>query len=170
MKQMATRRALATLGGAASIAMIILVVSHAGAIRAFNQQPTFPGTDNFPPLSVTADVIARLNVVNTKFVAESNVRPCAAVLRIFDSDGNLLAQERRVLRPRQAASIDVAGADVLVGRAGVRAQIWAAVSPARPDCQINTSFELIDVVSGQTVLALGGPDTRQWKEPDDTLR
>jgi hypothetical protein len=170
MKQMPTTRTLAILGGVASIAVMILVVGHPGTITAFNQELSFPATESFPPLGVTADVNARLNVANTKFIAESNVRPCAVVLRIFDRDGNLLAQERKLLRARQAAFIDVAGADVLVGRVGPRTEIWAAVSPDGPNCEINTSFELIEVVSGRTVLALGGPATNQWREADDTLR
>ena len=147
---------------AASIVVTILGLGYPGIMSAFNPQPDPPGTEKFPPIGITATETGRLNVVNTKFLAESSERPCAVVLRIFDGDGNLMVEGTKRLRSRQAAFIEITGLDVLAGRGSLRAEIWGAAVPSGDkSCQMATSFELYDSASGRTIAALGGPDTTQ---------
>jgi hypothetical protein len=153
---------LGMIGAAVSIAATVGALSYPGLIRAFNPQPDPPGTQRFGPLGVTANETARLNAANTKFTGESSERPCAVTLRIFDSTGNILAEDTKRLPPRQAAFIDVTGLEALAGRDSLRTEIWAAVAPSsQPACPISPSFELFDSASGRTLVALGGPDTSQ---------
>ena len=147
---------------AASIVVTIVGLGYPGVMSAFNPQPDPPGTEKFPPIGITATETARLNVVNTRFVGDSSERPCAVVLRIFDSEGNRLVEDTKLLQSRQAAFIEITGLDVLAGRASLRAEIWGAVVPSGDKaCAFATSFELFDSVSARTIAALGGPDTTQ---------
>jgi hypothetical protein len=103
-----------------------------------------------------------LNAANTRFVGDSSERPCAFTLRIFDSTGNVLVEDTKLLRALETAFIEVTGRDALAGRDSLRTEIWAAVSPSSaPRCPTAASFELIDNASGRTLVALGGPDTSQ---------
>jgi len=114
--------------------------------------PGFAGARDPLPLSPAG----RLNAANTRFVGDSSERPCALTLRIFDSTGNVLVEDTKLLRALETAFIEVTGRDSL------RTEIWAAVSPSSaPRCPTAASFELIDNASGRTLVALGGPDTSQ---------
>lgn len=164
MKRIPLKRAwrLGMIGAVVSIAATVGALSYPGLIKAFNPQPDPPGTQKICCLGVTANETGRLNVANTKFLGESSERPCAVTLRIFDSEGNILAEETKLLRARQAAFIDVTGVEALAGRDSVRTEIWAAVAPgSQPACPISASLELFDSASGRTLVALGGPDTSQ---------
>ena len=149
------------IGAVVSIAATVGALSYPGLIKAFNPQPDPPGTQRIGPLGVTANETARLNVANTKFLGESSERPCAVTLRIF-GNGDILAEDTKLLRSRQTAFIDVTGLEALVGRDSLRTEIWAAVAASsQPACPISASFELFDSASGRTLVALGGPDTSQ---------
>ena len=150
---------LSIIGAVAAIAATALALGHPGLIRAFNPQPDPPGSQKLGPLGVTASDTGQLNVANTKFLGDSSERPCAVMLRIFDSKGQVVVEERKLLPAGETASIHVAGPDVL-GRDMLRAEIRGAVFPSsEPACPLKASFEVIDTASGRTLVALGGPDT-----------
>ena len=150
---------LSIIGAVAAITATALALGHPGLIRAFNPQPDPPGSQKLGPVGVTASDTGQLNVANTKFAGESSERSCAVMLRIFDSAGHVVVEERKVLQAGETASIHVAGSDVL-GRDMLRAEIRGAVFPSsEPACPLKASFEVIDTVSGRTLVALGGPDT-----------
>jgi len=164
MKRIPMKRAwrLGMIGAVVSIAATVGALSYPGLIKAFNPQPDPPGTQRFAPLGVTANETGRLNWANTKFVGESSERPCAVTGRIFDSEGNLLAEETKLVRAGQTVFIEVTGVEALAGRDSVRTEIRAAVSPgSAPSCQTASSFELIDNATARTIAALGGPETSQ---------
>jgi hypothetical protein len=150
---------LLVIGAVVSVAVTVLAFGYPGLIRAFNPQPDPPGSQKLAPVGVTASDTGQLNVANTKFVGESSERSCAVILRIFDSAGHVLVEERKLLRSGETASVHVAGPDVL-GRDMLRAEIRGAVFPSsEPTCPLKASFEVIDTASGRTLVALGGPDT-----------
>ena len=127
----------------------------AGKLRAFNPQPDPPG--RFAPFGITANETARLVAVNTTFFAESNARPCAVALQIFDGAGNLLKRDVKLLRARQTGFIDVTGTEALMGRA-MRGEIWAAAATEDPKrCPVRASFELFDNGTQRTLIAIGDP-------------
>ncbi len=157
---MTRMRQLSLAGVLVLVAASGVALRHPVVLNAFNPQPDPPGTQKFPPLSVTAAMNVRVSVANTKFLAESSERPCAVVLLVFDSDGNVLARERKLLGARQSASIELPGSGIVSARGALQAQVWAAAEASgTARCPTNASFELVDAVTGHTVVALGGPDT-----------
>ena len=90
------------------------------------------------------------------------------VLRIFDSEGNRLVEDTKLLQSRQAAFIEITGLDVLAGRASLRAEIWGAAVPSGDkSCQMATSLSSTTVPAAARSQRLAVPTPPSSEDSND---
>ncbi len=124
----------------------------------------FSQSFTFGMVGVTADQVARLNVVNSA-PGPAGQSSCTIDLTFLDSDGKILKTARSALGPQKAAQLDLERRDVpdAVGRIQIRAGIAETVSPsgglisAGSACAPVTTLEVFDNDTGKTSFILTDP-------------
>ncbi len=136
-----------------------------GCCFAFAQSGIpFAQSFTFGMFGVTADQVARLNVVNSA-PGPAGQAICTIDLTFLDSDGKILKTARFALAPQKAAQLDLERRDIpdAVGRIQIRGTIAETVAPGvslispGSACAPVTSLEVFDSDSGKTSFILTDP-------------
>jgi hypothetical protein len=145
-------------------------------------QPMIPATDTRTTgvIGIASGETARFNVLNDHMAAAATTSTCSAVLTYYGADGTVLKTSTVPVSPGIAGYLDLFSSSDLSLGADQRKQIRAtfavplipntastsssssttsttATPPANvPECHLIGTLEILDAVTGRTLVILGG--------------
>ncbi len=130
-------------------AALLVVIAGGRIVNAFNPQPDPPAV--FGMIGITPEDTLQLNLVNVE-IPGLPPGPCKATLRFLNSSGVILKQLAITVKPTQAASFTITGAEV---GGGFRTEVHPVLSLPSSEitgCSAIGSVEVFNTTSGETTL------------------
>lgn len=130
-------------------AALLVVLASGKIVKAFNPQPDPPAI--FGMIGITPGETMQLNIVNVQ-VNGIPPGPCRVTLRFLSSEGRTLKQQIVTVKPTQAASLTLTGAEA---GGAFRNEVHPALlltSTETPGCSAIGSVEVFNTSSGETSL------------------
>lgn len=138
------KRAL-TIAGTA----VLVVLITGGIVKAFNPQPDPPAL--FGMIGITPVDTMQLNIVNVE-LSGIPPGPCKVTLRFLDNSGVILKQQTVTVKPTQAASLTITGAEAGGGFRNEVHPVLQVPANEATGCSAVGSVEIFNSTSGETTL------------------
>jgi hypothetical protein len=134
---------------ALAVAALLVILATGRIVKAFNPQPDPPAL--FGMIGITPGETMQLNIVNVELPGIPP-GPCRVTLRFLNSSGVVLKQQVISVKPTQAASLTLTGAEA---GSGFRSEIHPALlltSNETVGCSAIGSVEVFNSTTGETSL------------------
>lgn len=130
-----------------AVAALIVFVAGAKIVKAFNPQPDPPAL--FGMMGITPGETMQLNIVNVQ-LSQLPPGPCRVTLRFVNSSGGILKQQTVTVKPTQAASLKITGAEAGGAFRNEIHPVLAVPATEATGCSAIGSVEVFNSTSGQT--------------------
>jgi len=124
-----------------------MFLAGAKIVKAFNPQPDPPAL--FGMIGITPGETMQLNIVNAEF-PQIPPGPCRVTLRFVNSSGVVLKQQTVTVKPAQAASLKITGAEAGGAFRNEIHPVLAVPATEATGCSAIGSVEVFNSTTGQT--------------------